>query len=77
MPVSMALQYLRFLEAADTNTFLMLAIGAEIRAYERGVRSKAEAMARIRLILALSRSLQTRAEGERAGPGSPPSTSSD
>ncbi len=75
MPVSMALQYLRFLEAADTNTFLMLAIGAEIRAYESGLRSKAETMQRIRLILALSRSLQAQAAGEGGGPESPPSPS--
>jgi hypothetical protein len=73
----MALQYLRFLEAADTNTFLMLAIGAEIKSYEGGLRSKPETLARIRLILALSRSLQDRDEGDGPRPASSPSPSPD
>jgi hypothetical protein len=58
MPPFQYLRYLLRIESGDTITFLLLAIGAEIRACEEGMRSEAEARARIRLILDLSRSLQ-------------------
>lgn len=57
MSITLALQYLRILDSADTNTFLMLAIGAEIRACEDGLRPEAETTVRIRQILDLGAAL--------------------
>jgi hypothetical protein len=68
MSITLALQYVRILEAANTNTFLLLAIGSELRALEEGVRPEAEAMARVRALSELSLSLMSQNRRRPIGP---------
>jgi hypothetical protein len=58
MLIPPALLHLLVSRSADTATFLMLAVGAEIQAWQDGVRPEKEALSRIGELMRLSRAFQ-------------------
>jgi hypothetical protein len=65
MSIPAALHQLLVSKSGDTVTFLMLAIGAEIQAWQEGARPEAEALSRIGELMRLSKSFQAGADAAR------------